>query len=341
VGCDVFEELDARPTFPRQYPGDMGLVDINGKRQALSGLFLRFKQTMNVLPDSKTCATHARRLHPFFVSAVDCRSTKALCRVGLLLLLALPGVVYPWGRLGHETVALIAAERLSPRTRQEVGAILGPDRSLASVSMWADQVKRKWPISGPWHFIDLPIGRTVRVEDVDSYCSPKGCIVSKLPEFIGILESAQSTQAEKLEALKFVVHLVGDLHQPLHCSNDDDRGGNGKKLWFEGREMSLHALWDNCLEKYPRGNAVQLAAALDRDISADEAREWSTGSVESWAYESYLIARDKIYPGYAARNGTNLGHGYIIYMRPVVDRQLEKAGVRLAWVLNHTLGDGP
>jgi hypothetical protein len=296
---------------------------------------------MNISSDSLACTAHTPRLHPFFAQTVDSESTKELYRWALVGLLALPSLLPAWGRLGHETVAHIAESRLTAKTKVCIEEILGPGKSLASVAMWADQVKRRWPASRPWHYIDLSIEGEVMPGDLGQYCRANGCVVSKLDESIAEVNTPSASAQQREVALKFIVHLVGDIHQPLHCANDDDKGGNGKVVWYQGRQMRLHELWDNCIEKYPRGNSFDLARSLNGKITKQDAQEWETGDPDTWAYESYVIARDRIYPSYRSTEGKNLGQSYKDLMRPMVDLQLEKAGVRLAWLLNRELGANP
>jgi hypothetical protein len=151
--------------------------------------------------------------------------------------------------------------------------------------------------------------------------------------------------------LKFLVHFVGDVHQPLHCADDGDRGGNEKVVRFiapgsrstRGRKIKLHALWDHLIEVQPIEEPREFANALDRNITDVEKMAWSKGSAADWAWESYTIAHDVIYSQFPA--GRTDAHGlplpqdyYGPRMRGIAEAQLEKAGIRLAMILNHVLG---
>jgi nuclease S1 len=156
------------------------------------------------------------------------------------------------------------------------------------------------------------------------------------------LTNASSSRKEKNEALRFLVHFMGDVHQPLHCANDDDRGGNEKLIRFEGTKMNLHALWDRLISKESKGDSKMFAVKLESGITPEKVTAWAEGSETTWCLESYGVAKNIIYkdyePGPADLTQTNLGNAYYQQMRPIVEKQLQKAGVRLARLLNEILG---
>jgi len=246
---------------------------------------------------------------------------------------------WPWGRLGHQTVAQIAEDRLSDAALNKIADILGEDVSLADVAMWADEIKWGRPKTRPWHFIDVNIHENPNPSDLSDYCPDGNCVTNQIGEWIKILKNPNNSQPQREEALKFIVHLVGDLHQPLHCSDDNDKGGNDKKVRFFKRKVKLHALWDNVIESSGTEDPVTLARKLEDKINGQEAAAWKKGNAANWAIESWSIAKDVIYPHYRDHEGEKLGKSYQNKMRPIAREQLAKAGVRLAELLEQALKD--
>jgi hypothetical protein len=254
---------------------------------------------------------------------------------------------YAWGPIGHETVATIAGDRLTPAAKQAVAAILGPNVTLASVSTWADEIRPERPETKGWHFIDIADRQQgIRESDEPTFCAHDNCVVNQVGLDKTQLMNAQATAAQKLEALKFLIHFVGDMHQPLHCANDSDEGGNQKLVRYvkpgstsAGTKINLHALWDDLIEIHPSESPRALATTLEQDITAPQVVWWQSGTPADWAWESFQIAHDTVYsefsPGPTEPNVVPLPSDYYsTKMRDIVNVQLEKAGVRLAWVLN-------
>ena len=240
---------------------------------------------------------------------------------------SIPG--FAWGPEGHRLVARMAEEMLTPAAADRVHATLAPGETIASMASWADEVRPTRKETEPWHFIDIPIdsaGLEMRRD-----CPAAGCVISKIVEFRKRWRDPSGTPAERREALLFLVHFVGDMHQPLHCANDHDRGGNDVSVQFEGKRMNLHHLWDSALlERMPPED--QLFVILSHAITPGEKAEWSRGTVEEWAGESLAAARLVVYGDLPATR--RLGAAYEHDAEPVIERQLEKAGVRLAAILN-------
>ena len=284
------------------------------------------------------------------------------CLIPLLLAFvpALPAAA--WGPVGHEVIAFIAQDNLTPKTKSKIMELAYPmdvrlmNRSypdLASMSNWADQIRPSRPETAPWHFIDLPIRKDITKTDEANYCPDNNCVVNQLQIFEDILSEYSNgnyskPKADRLEALKFIVHFVGDLHQPLHCADDGDRGGNDKLVRFKdpgrpgrGSRIKLHALWDGLIETHTDEDPRALASRLEKDLNDKKWVIWCKGNENDWALESYQIAKTKIYPGMdpGAQDYTDkpLPNDYYSKMRPIVDEQLEKAGIRLAFVLEEVL----
>jgi len=300
---------------------------------------------------------------------------------------------WAWGRVGHETVADIASDildkNLDKKTKDAIAAILknyqGNDGSLASISTWADELRnqaRNHKVIAPpctfntanicddtysdktaskWHFIDIDAGTDLTESDEQNYWNNGNNVVNQIEVDKRILSDPATSQDEKYLALKFLVHFMGDVHQPLHCAEkNNDHGGNGVTIRFfapkgsaTGKKMPLHSLWDELIQAWPSSQtpqdidaaATSLSGDLEKKITDSDKTQWVTGTTTDWAWESYQIAKNTIYADLAnepagGTNGIPLSKDYDTRMRPFVDTQLEKAGVRLAYLLKTTLGGG-
>jgi hypothetical protein len=271
-------------------------------------------------------------------------------RVGWLVagaLLMVPATrAHAWGDEGHRIVALVARHYLSARTQARVQALLAQDHSgltadtsMASEATWADRYRDsdrdgarvRYERTWRWHFVDLEL----QSPDLASACfgephlpprvpasegPAKDCVVDKIDEFEAELSSPLTSSAERLRALQFLLHFVGDLHQPLHAADDHDAGGNRVQVSARGeRGGNLHHYIG------------------PRDLAA-----WRRGRPQDWAMESYGLAKGVAYgelPAPSARGRFRLSARYMRDGREVVALQLSRAGVRLAWLLNRALGD--
>ena len=263
----------------------------------------------------------------------------------LLLVLVLCNAVFSWTETGHKTIAVIAEHNLSRATLTKVGAWLLPGQTLESISGEADKIAQERPETKPWHYIDLPVRENITVKDLPVYYAvgdfKDANLVTQLKRDVGQLKSACMDSSTRRQALVFLVHFMGDLHQPLHCSNDNDRGGSDKKLTLTGQAPNLHKYWDFLLEKgEPIENPEKFGALLGRKITSRQKDAWSTGTVEDWAFETYAFSKNAVYKNLKPGPGTlALPEDYYRTMRPRVDEQLEKAGVRLAYVLQEIFGN--
>ena len=204
-----------------------------------------------------------------------------------------------------------------------------------------------------WHFVDIEI----TAPDPDQACFghpeiPAGapasngpaddCVIDKIEQFAAELADPATDHEEQVVALKFLLHFVGDLHQPLHSSDDNDRGGNAKKVSAAGfRAGNLHHFWDTEFVNQLEADARSIASDLIGHISNDQTREWQAGEPSDWARESFQVAKDDAYgqlPEPSARGTFRLSDEYVTTATDDVAQQLSKAGVRLAFVLNKALG---
>ena len=244
---------------------------------------------------------------------------------------------WAWGPLGHRLAARLAERHLNTQAKAAVAALLEPGESLADASTWADEHRRDIEGSGPWHYVDVPLDQD-RYDDRFAGPEPtKGNIVPKIREFRAILEDANRPVQERRLALRFLIHLVEDLHMPLHVGENHDRGGNDTQVQFFDQGSNLHRVWDSGVIEREKPNEDRW---LDDLVAMDtpEARSRNqAGSVEEWATESLLIAR-KAYQdpvtGQRIKSGQKLGDAYQKASLPLVKQRLYQAGVRLAMVLN-------
>ena len=250
-------------------------------------------------------------------------------RLALLALAVYSLPAFAWGPEGHRLIARIAQETLTRAAADRVQATLAPGETIAAMASWADEVRKTRKETETWHFIDIPIDSSGLNMQRD--CPAQGCVISKIADFRARWKDDTLPLAERREALLFLVHFVGDMHQPLHCANDHDRGGNDVTVEFEGKSMNLHHLWDSALlGRMPPEE--QLYTALFAAIASAGETDWARGTVESWAGESFASARQVVY-GNLPEN-RRLGDAYERAADPIVQRQLEKAAVRLAAILN-------
>lgn len=282
-------------------------------------------------------------------------------------MLALTGPVqraWAWGDEGHKIVALVAQNFMQPEVRRRVEAMLAADpdpltaHDIASEATWADKY-READIDGSrsrtsrWHFIDIEVADPsldaacfhyppLRVGTPASEGPARDCIVDKINQFTAELASPQTDAEERLVALKFLLHFVGDLHQPLHASDQDDRGGNDDPVSAPGfRSGNLHHYWDTEFVALLGRDPGTVATGLLRQIVPGEVRQWSRGGAADWAMETFTVGRDHAYgrlPPLTRRGTLRLNAVYIDLAVADVRVQLAKAGVRLAFVLNSALG---
>lgn len=262
-------------------------------------------------------------------------TTGNLAAVMALVLLAClagaqPGLAF--GAVGHRVVAQIASWQLQPSVAREVRRLL-EGGSLVEASTWADEVRgeEQYRYLSPWHYVNLD-PQTGRFEG----CPEAGCVVDALGSAVRALGDRDRPDAERRLALRLIAHFVGDVHQPLHVSHAEDRGGNRIVVDFFGEEWNLHSVWDTGIISRRRGSWRRLARQLvetPRDLDAT----WNDAAVLRWVEESYALATRVVYPSASA--GARLGRRYVLAHRPLVDVQLHKAGLRLGALLNEVLGE--
>ena len=260
--------------------------------------------------------------------------TPRLAKILRLILAAcsiclLPSATAAWGPKAHRIIAIVAWNQLSHDTKQRVEELLGkskdPTGPLTAVSTWADLQRVSNPKTRAWHFVEIPLNYESYVRSRD--CRDDNCVIEKISHFKKQLQYGKTRQ-ERIDALKYLVHLVGDLHQPLHVADNYDAGGNRVQVTFFGKISNLHNVWDSDM--------------IDRTgLSEDGYRKKLEAAlpprgdpIEGWGNESHLIARKY---AYVLPLDRALGNAYYKTNLPILDRQLARAGVRLAQLLEEAL----
>jgi hypothetical protein len=251
----------------------------------------------------------------------------------ILLMFPVVFLLISWGFNGHKTIGQIAWRHLSPQAKTAVRELLG-DESLAGAATWADEVRNdpQYRKTVSWHFINVPTG--LSFEQFKSQVANAGSVnaYKALLSQEKTLSDPKSSHEERLAALKFIAHFVGDIHQPMHVSRAEDKGGNTVQLSYDGKGTNLHALWDTKLLEHIGLNYQELAEKYDHPSEA-EIKEWQAQPPIIWAWESYQIS-GKLYEEADGMKGRNIGDDYYEKHFGIIERRIEQAGIRLAGVLN-------
>lgn len=254
----------------------------------------------------------------------------------LIVSLALvPSSAWGWGREGHQIVAAVAEDHLDETAKVMIQSLIG-NNHLYSIASWADDIRKERHDTAPWHYVDIPVGSTY---EASRDCpAPNSCVVVEITEFVKVLTDKQASRDDRAEALKFVVHFVGDIHQPMHAVGEA-KGGNGVHVTFLesnhcGRyNCNLHGVWDSDLIEHTGLAREEYARREEELIGTGKLEALVGGSPEQWADESLRLAQAAWVP-----DGTDLDERYYEKQITVVDRQLALAGLRLARLLNDSIG---
>ena len=312
-----------------------------------------------------------------------------LCLLGALISVCWPMTAHAWGCKGHQTVALIAEKHLTPEARQFVEKLLSENPidpklnrycggaardAMADAATWADDVRgdRK---NGPWHYIDIPRG-TPR-GPLEPFCGTAGCVTKAISEQLAILKDKNADAAKRADALRYVIHFVGDLHQPLHTTTNADEGGNCvpvKYLRRSPREHNhsfspnLHSIWDTAIpERDSEGaDSGEYAETLDA-LFAKDAEGWQKAGihVDDWVWEGFDVAESVVYGAltpkiamepnvavHACTDDNNIGERLLhqniaageMYQEraaSVAEKRIAEGGIRLAMILNDVAKQNP
>jgi hypothetical protein len=252
---------------------------------------------------------------------------KKLVACLVFTIIAVPS--FSWGVTGHRATGWIAEHYLNAKAKKKVKKILQQE-SLAMVSTWMDEIKSDstYNYTSDWHWVTIPDGQTYD----QSIKNPNGDVIMTIERIVKELKTHALTSKQESEHIKMLVHLVGDIHQPLHVGCCDDQGGNKVKVkWFRN-ESNLHRVWDSDMIDDTRLSYTELAQSLNEPDAIEIAR-YQKASVRDWANESVGLRKAV----YAIGDG-NLSFKYPYKNFSLVRERILKAGIRLAGILNEIYG---
>lgn len=264
--------------------------------------------------------------------------------IGCLLLMMLPATAFAWGGDGHQITCLIAEDHLNAKAKAAIHELLGTDVNIsdAEIASWADDYRREKRSTSPWHFVEIPTTADKFDEARDG--DHGNNVIDKINDFKKVLADKSASKDDRTQALKFIVHLVGDAHQPLHCADrNGDKGGNARLVFFPTRRaaQSPHTCWDSLILIKRKSGMRDLAYSdkLNKEITGKELAECQSGTPEDWANESHKLAIDVAYKDVPADGPPpRLDQKYLDRAGDCIDVQFERGGVRLAMILNQTIG---
>lgn len=232
-----------------------------------------------------------------------------------------------WGQIGHYVTGEIAEYHLTETARERVNEILG-NTTMAMASVWMDDIRSesRFDYTRTWHWATIADGQTYEETEQDD----GGDIIWALEKLIAELKEGGLSETEEREKLKMVMHMIGDIHQPLHVGTGDDRGGNDVRLQWMGENSNLHRVWDSDIINSFQMSYTELTRELMTAVTPENIEEWQNSTVQDWAYES-VSYRDRIYdlPG-----NMRIGYEYRYFNKDIVFERLLQAGIRMAGVLN-------
>jgi len=251
--------------------------------------------------------------------------------VFVFLLLAVTPA-FPWFDKGHRVVGLIAQAQLTAAALTKIEKILPANTTLADTSVWPDHEGRSIRDFDPLHYVSIP----EQAADYDQArdCPERNCMVEALAWFAAVVADNNAPVMTRRLALRFVAHLVGDMHQPLHAGRAADRGGVDIRVSYREQSTNLHFFWDRELVDLEPGNEEDIAKRLTASLTEEERRQWQSGDPKQWTDESLTLVRSHAYN--TGPTG-ELSDDYVERARPIVRIRLVQAGLRLAWLLNRAL----
>jgi len=272
-----------------------------------------------------------------YMSAIRMRLHTFLSFLLLALLLTTPGTVHPWGPEGHRIVGVDAVTLLDPVAHAAVTEILGGDSAeiIGEACFWPDTVRKTpaWEWSAPMHYVNIP--RYTDTYDPERDCPDGMCVTAAIVKYANQLTRPQMTGEDRWQALAWLCHLVGDLHQPLHAGYREDLGGNTVEVVYRGEAGNLHQFWDRVVirDRLHDGDSWERPMSGPPWSSAPEA--WDPDTVRLWTDESHALVAASAYPP-----DTEIGEHFADETWRIIRTQWQKASNRLAGILNSTLGEG-
>jgi hypothetical protein len=260
---------------------------------------------------------------------------KSMSKINLLALclvfgFLLPEKTFAWGATGHRVTGEIAEQHLTRKARKKIRNIMGQE-SLAVASTWMDDIKSdpRTRHLNPWHYVSIPDGGTYETSEKN----PEGDVIWAIEMLIDSIEQNPNLPVEnQREVIRMLIHLIGDIHQPLHVGRADDKGGNSVRVKWFGRASNLHRVWDSDMIDGHKMSYTELAANLYKP-TRQEIRALQNSGPREWAVES-MSYREEIY-NYP---GEQLGYKYNYKHFGTVEKRLMEAGIRIAGVLNRLYG---
>lgn len=236
---------------------------------------------------------------------------------------------YGWGATGHRVTGMIAESYLNKKAKKKIESLLGQE-SLAMASTWMDDIRSDstYDYASDFHWVTVETGQTYDQSKKNSH----GDVIMTIERMINELKSGKLDRNTEIQNLKFLIHLIGDIHQPLHVGCCDDQGGNKVQVKWFGGNSNLHRVWDSDIIDGTKLSYTELAQSLGR---ADEAtiKRYQSSSVRDWANEA-MTYRKKVYD----IGKGNLGYEYSYKNLPLIRERLLAAGIRIAGVLNDIYG---
>jgi hypothetical protein len=232
-----------------------------------------------------------------------------------------------WGKNGHRVTGKIAEKHLTRKAKRKIDKLL-KGQSLAFVSTFADEIKsdRKYSKYYPWHYVNMNLNQTY----AEAEKNPQGDLVTGIAECMKVLKDENSSEEDQVFHLKLLVHFIGDLHQPMHIGQKEDKGGNSVQVQWFGKGTNLHAVWDSKMIDDWQMSYVELAENA-ADLSKNQLEALEKGSIVDWVNEVHQITKE-VYK--SAESGENLRYQYSYDHFATVRTQLQKGGIRLAKILN-------
>lgn len=264
-----------------------------------------------------------------------------------------PTAVFAWGAEGHRVTGLVAAELMTPRTRLRLNELM-PGADLGDIANYVDlnvdTLSMLIPNSERWHWDNQPICQTLTFEQ---YCPDGNCASARVPVLAKVLADFTNPPELRAMAARWLIHIIGDVHQPLHTADDGDAGGNFKNVLLPGatNPRRLHSVWDSEFVKFAlRGTSVrEYAQQLVNRYRGKEALDWQKTDIRDWMNESFELSKNITYsklPTFVCREAwtatpVDLPQSYVDAAVEIVPSQLAKAGARIAGVLNKALDPNP
>jgi len=273
-------------------------------------------------------------------------------RLLIALLLLLPSPALAWWEYGHATIAEIALDRTSPKTRAAIRALIAqsgqlatptcPIRNISDASVWPDCIKslrERFSYQSSWHYQNVDICKPF---DLKAACADGNCVSAQVTRNAKLLADKTLPVRERVMALAFLIHFVGDLHMPLHAGDRSDRGGNDLKAGYGdyvGSRLNMHSIWDGYLAE----RAISTPPGGTRGLRGEVTPDMAGGTVEDWSRESWTVAHDAVYatalgdPCGPKPARAMLDNAQIAALVPVTRQQIARGGARLARLLDEAL----